>query len=1182
MKKSKKNLFKVMSTAALTSLIFSSSFTVFAESNDTTPQSHTIGKTAEQGRPLFFNKDNEKTSKDDLYSKDSKKEGFAKPYNPNDVVRLIVEVEQPTEIDKNAKNKKTLYKQKQDKVIDEFSKKNKSKSKSPTKVKHRFFEGFNGFSLETEFQNIKDIQSIPGVTNVHIANTFQPTMAASKELVQAQKVWNEYGYKGEGLLVAVVDSGIDYTHKDMKLSDKAKEKEKLTQASINTKFQETEVNEVWYSDKVPTGYDWADNDTNVIPGPEGSSHGMHVAGTVGASGDETTGGVEGIAPGVQLLAEKVFSDYGGGAYEDDIIAGIEHAVTMGADVINMSLGVDAGFVSEVDDPIQKAIRVATKNGTLVVVAAGNASYSTKNNLIFSSLKPYADNPDIGVVGSPSVGPYAVSVASYENSKIHYNTLSDANGYQLPYQDQTQYNFKLSKSLSPDQTYDLVYVGNGLNKADYLDQSGQPKVKGKIAVVKLQDQYSYYSNFQFDAERYGEAKAVIIIPPNDMADYPYLNLSPYSIPLATTGKAVGQELINKLTSGQSVQMKLSGGTWVENAKKDSMSDFSSIGSPHTLDIKPEISAPGGNIYSTVPGNDYEVMSGTSMAAPQVAGGSALLLQALYEKGLPHSENTVLKAKIALMNTAKIAMDSRTNGAVPYSPRVQGSGLMQIQNAINTPVIVTTRNAPLEQAGAVALKEIGKNTSFKLNVEAFDTPKGNKDDIEYQVYVDVLKDKTEMKEFDLDNDGSLDSKEYLTLTSERINGVDVTVNGKKVTQTEGASIKIKPGQTKMLTVNVALPDSLKKNSFVEGFVRLVPVAKDQDKAVPLSIPYMGFYGKWDEPQNIDPAAWEKDAFLGYTALWDDTSERYPMGYDPATGRFNLNHIAFSPNFFTNGVYSTFTTLRNLQKTEMYIEDQSGNIIQSLGDFSEYTGKPWKFGKNIMAYGDYLIGGYMWDMKDKSGQFVPDGVYQYVIKTALDYTKAKPQVVKMPIKVDSIAPTISDIQVTPKDGKYEISFKATDNENGSDFLSAILWVDGQYTEIAQGKTSLIVNQEPKSLVVLAADYAYNQSYAVWGDPSYVNQDMIISFFYVSPTQDVNQNNPAQIISYASNRIDWTININDVNGKIVDSFEVKNEHTLRTQWTPKSDLPDGTYYMSSDLVTKSGLKATTQPEQITVRQQP
>jgi lactocepin len=478
---------------------------------------------------------------------------------------------------------------------------------------------------------------------------------------------------------------------------------------------------------------------------------------------------------------------------------------------------------------------------------------------------------------------------------------------------------------------------------------------------------------------------------------------------------------------------------------------------------------------------------------------------------------------------------------------------------------------------------QKTSFTLNLEAFDSPKNKENkDIEYNVYVDVLKDKTEKKEFDLDNDGNLDSKEFLTLTSEPINGVEVNINGKKVKHTDGASIKIKPGQTKILTVTVSLPNTLKKNTFVEGFVRLVPVAKDQDKAVSLSIPYMGFYGKWDEPQNIDPAAWEKDAFLGYTVLWDETSERYPMGYDPSTGRFDVNHIAFSPNFFANGVYATFTSLRNLQKTEMYIEDQSGNIIQNLGDFSEYTGKPWKFRKNIMSYGDYMYGGYQWDMKDQSGQFVPDGVYNYVIKTTLDYANAKSQEVKMPIKVDSIAPTISDIQVKPKDGKYEISFNAEDNENGSDFNAAIIWSNGEYYEVGNEKKSLLVNEEPKSIVVLAADYAYNQSYAVWGDPSYIDQYMVISFFYVSPTGDINKDNPAQIISYANNRVDWKINIKDVNGQIVDSFEVKNEHTLRTQWTPQSDLPDGTYYMSADLVTKSGLKATTQPEQITVQQQP
>jgi lactocepin len=438
---------------------------------------------------------------------------------------------------------------------------------------------------------------------------------------------------------------------------------------------------------------------------------------------------------------------------------------------------------------------------------------------------------------------------------------------------------------------------------------------------------------------------------------------------------------------------------------------------------------------------------------------------------------------------------------------------------------------------------------------------------------------MKEFDLDSDGQLDSKEYLTLTSERINGATVTVNDNKVTETEGALVKIKPGQTKMLTVNVTLPDSLKKNSFVEGFVRLVPVAKDQDKAVPLTVPYMGFYGKWDEPRNIDAPAWEKDAFVGYTALWDENSERYPLGYNPYTGRFSLNHIAFSKNYILNGIYPSFQALRNLDKTEMYIEDQSGNLIKNLGDFSEYTGTPWKFRKNIMSYGDTNYGGYKWDMKDSSGQYVPDGVYQYVIKTTLDYSNAKPQIVKMPITVDSVAPTVSDITVTPKNGKYEISFNAKDN--ASDFNSAVVWVNGQYYSLGLEQKSFLVNTEPKSIIILAIDYAGNQSYKVWGDPSYINHGMAIQTWNISPTANINKSKPAKISAWAFARVDWTINVKDASGKIVDSFEVKNEHSLKTQWVPNMDLPNGTYSISMDVVTKDGFKVTTTPKQVTVLQQ-
>jgi lactocepin len=1182
MKNSKLKALKVMTTAAATTLILSS-FTAFAETNDTSTEPQAFEDIVEQGRNIFFDQDKLDPGSNEVYYKDINKEGSIKAYKPNDVVRLIVEVEPPTDLDKSSKNKKSLMKQKQDKVIDQIANTKTSKAISPTKVKHRYFEGFNGFSVETEFQNLKDIQSIPGVMHVHVARTFEETMGASKELVQAQKVWEQYGYKGEGLVVAVVDSGIDHSHKDMKLSDEAKAKEIWTQDQMNQKMEETDVNEIWYSDKVPTGYDWADNDSDVKPGPNGSPHGTHVAGTIGASGDETKGGVEGIAPGVQLLAEKVFSDNGGGAYEDDIIAGIEHAVTMGADVINMSLGVDAGYVDEDFDPIQKAIRVATEQGTLVVVAAGNSAYSTKNNIILESLRPYAENPDIGTVGAPGVSPYALSVASYENTKYHLNTLATADGFSLPFRNQTQfpaaYNFKLTKALSPDVSYDMVNVGEGSKAADY------PKGKTNyIAVVKLLNPYSTVSTIQFTAKSAG-AKAIIMIPPAVWADYNSLPVTPNATPTASTSKAVGEALLSKMSAlpvGQYLSMKLSSDTVVDNPAKDTMSHFSSIGSPSTLDFKPEISAPGGNIYSTVPGNDYEMMSGTSMATPHVAGGSALLLQALYQKGLTHSEDTVLKAKLALMNTANVAMDPRTNGEVPYSPRVQGSGVMKIQNAINTPVIVTSKDTPLEQAGAVALKDIGQTTSFKLNVEAFDVPKGknNGDDIEYNVFVDVLKDKTEMKEFDLDSDGVLDSKEYLTLTSERIEGATVTVNDNTVTDKTGALVKIKPGQTKMLTVNVTLPDSLKKNSFVEGFVRLVPVAKDQEKAVPLTVPYMGFYGKWDEPRNIDAPAWEKDAFVGYTALWDESAERYPLGYNPYTDTFSLNHIAFSPNYINDGIFPSFQALRNLEKVEMYVEDSSGNLIKNLGDFSEYTGTPWKFRKNIMSYGDIMYGGYKWDMKATSGQFVPDGIYQYVIKSTLEYENAKPQIVKMPMTVDSIAPTVSNIQVTPKNGKYEVSFDAQDN--ATDFNSAVLWVNGNYYSPANGVKSILSNTEPKSIVILAIDYAGNQSYKVWGDTSYIKSSMAVQTISITPSANINQTKPAKISAWAFARVDWTINVKDASGQIVDSFEVKNEHTLQAQWVPNTNLPNGTYSITADVVTKDGFKVTTTPKQVTVLQQP
>ncbi|MBB2481292.1 S8 family serine peptidase [Bacillus sp. APMAM] len=1087
-----------------------------------------------------------------------------KPFAPQDKVRLMVELaDEPLMDAKASKSEEEQLLKKQNQIINQISKK-----RMKSKVRHQFVQGINGFSIETEFRNMETIKEIPGVSNVTIANTYSEAMKSSKSMVQAQQVWEELGYHGEGMLVGVVDSGVDYRHKDMVMSKEGMAKEKLTEANIKKKLDETSVSDRWYTDKVPTGYDWADKDDDVLPYE--NSHGMHVSGTIGANGDEDHEGVKGIAPDVQILAEKVFSDNGGGAYEDDIIAGINHAVQMGADVINLSLGSDGGFVGEEDDGVQKAIRLATNNGVLVVAAGGNAYYSTKNDKLSSSMKPYAENPDIGIVGSPGVSPFALQVASYENNVIHKPSLKISNGSEIAFYEPSY--LKLNSKIAEGKEYPLVFAGKGDTK-DYKDID----VKDKIVVVQPEIDYGINSHLQFNAQSKG-AKAVIIAPIPAWGDYKKTNFSPYSIPAVVTSVKDGQKLIDQLKDGHSISVQLGGGLWVQNPNHDEMSDFSSMGAPHTLDFKPEITAPGGEIYSTVFDNKYDVYSGTSMATPHVVGGATLVLQSFYEKGLPKNSNTVLKAKTALMNTSKIEYDPNTENQIPYSPRMQGAGMMQIKNALETPVLVENKQASPERKGSVALKEIkNQMAQFDLNIVPLADKKS--EDIEYNVYLDVLTDDTEYKEYDLNGDGKADrSHDYLTLSSKRVKNAVGVLNGKEISYDKPVKITIKNGKQQNAHIDIVLPKNLRKNSFVEGFVRFVPVNKDLPD---LSMPYMGFYGEWDEVKNIDAPAWDKDVFLGYTVLWNDLDEM-PLGYDPSTGNFDLSHIVYSPNSIVPGVYPSFTVMRNLKEVNLSVENNKGKKIRQLGNFSEFTpdGKPWKFSKNIMAYGDFSISAemYPWNAEDDNGNVVPDGDYQIAITSTLDYKNAKSQTVKLPVKIDSVAPTIENIQVEPVDGKYKITWEGQDNPGGSGYDGAILYVNGQYYSLPANATSYLSKEEPKGIVVIGIDWAMNLGFGVWGDPSYVNEGMLINYLSIYGS-NVNKDNPLQINGFAMKKVNWTFKIAGPDGEIVDTFNVDHQAEIHLKWEPKIDLLDGEYTIYTEAKDETGFQVKAKPKQFTIK---
>ncbi|RFT39706.1 hypothetical protein CG398_03875, partial [Bifidobacteriaceae bacterium NR003] len=231
----------------------------------------------------------------------------------------------------------------------------------------------------------------------------------ARDLQGVQTVFKKHHLDGTGMLVSIIDTGIDPTHQDMKLDASAKQ---------HLRLQPTGKGNT--TDKVPAGFNYADeNDNFTDSGAE--QHGMHVAGIVAANGDEQDSPasehhrVDGVAPNAQLLAMKVFSNNpeAHGARDVDIVAAIEDSVKLGADIINMSLGSTNGFAGT-SNATSIALKKAREAGSLPVISAGNSG------LNFSPSGGEDDalgKWDDATLGSPSSYPSAFSVASVENSNI---------------------------------------------------------------------------------------------------------------------------------------------------------------------------------------------------------------------------------------------------------------------------------------------------------------------------------------------------------------------------------------------------------------------------------------------------------------------------------------------------------------------------------------------------------------------------------------------------------------------------------------------------------------------------------------------------------------------------------------------------------------------------------------------
>ena len=161
----------------------------------------------------------------------------------------------------------------------------------------------NGIALNVKAKDVEKLDGIRGVKSVYISEEFERPLLTSSNEMTGSAYAGGLNYKGEGTVVAVIDSGIDYNHRAFTLDNESQAR--LTEAEVNRLIAEKGLGGRYYTSKIPYGYNYYDFNTNLYDS-YGVMHGMHVSGIVGANDKEKK--LYGVAPNAQILALKVFSD----------------------------------------------------------------------------------------------------------------------------------------------------------------------------------------------------------------------------------------------------------------------------------------------------------------------------------------------------------------------------------------------------------------------------------------------------------------------------------------------------------------------------------------------------------------------------------------------------------------------------------------------------------------------------------------------------------------------------------------------------------------------------------------------------------------------------------------------------------------------------------------------------------
>ena len=860
---------------------------------------------------------------------------------------------------------------------------------------------------ETHVEDADDQVAGEGATNSARTAAQDPANLSAQLMMHADQITQ----KGEGKVVAVIDTGVDMTHPAFagalhgtpELSaDKV--------ASLTPQLGDGKTGS-YVSEKFPFAYDYADNDPDASPTGEAGSHGTHVAGiTAGNAGE-----IVGIAPDAQIIVAKVARSSNGGIPDSALLAALDDMVILHPDVVNLSLGQTGGMDNEADSMYATVFKNLQAAGVTVNAAAGNEYTAGYGNLSGKNL-PYASDPDSSVLCEPASYSSVVSVASVDNSLAHSAfTVGDRN---IAYQRAGGADGQKMPDLSDLTGGPFEYVDGGIGSPEdgaALKAKYPEGLAGKIVLVK-RGSLTFQDKFNNIA---GSKPAGFIVYNNVPGDsLVVMSLATDGVPAAFISQADGEAML----AAADHRLNVVPGKVVPPSSKYSMSSFSSWGVTPDLRLKPEVAAPGGNIYSSVPGGTYEFMSGTSMATPQMAGVSTVVLERVQNDPLFASMSAREKVDVVqnlIMGTAAPIVDPLQDTGAPYSPRKQGSGLTNVLAATTSSVYPTVVGAPEQSRPKADLGDGTKGWHFDVTLHNLSGAEAT-----YSLNTQALSE-------------IVDGGFFTGHASDwRGKGVDIAYSGAAVSGTdEGATITVPASGEATVGVDVTpraafdsyVAQNTPNGTFLDGFVRFTSKTDGQPD---LTVPYLGFYGDWGKAPIFDTLASQDGAHTLASWVYNGTTGQQ-LGYNPLVkdaDRIGLpnasqNIISRSDASGAPTVLQPRTgTLRSVHTVNAAYTNAAGETVASFTRFMNWksavdpsTGKmTWlEQGHDPMSL----------DARADAYKNLPDGQYKLTLSAHNDGPSQAEQSISYDFRIDTAAPVVSNLEYKGEGADTVLSFDVTD---------------------------------------------------------------------------------------------------------------------------------------------------------------